>query len=100
MKKDNIVQIKSYEFTIRIVKAYKFLCEEKKEFILSKQLLPNRHYTNQPLPNRYRMNHQSLPPTTNRYRTNPFVCVSHLPPNQPTKPTIPMTQTTHPIIPN
>ena len=61
MKKDNIVQIKSYEFTIRIVKAYKFLCEEKKEFILSKQLLPNRHYTNHPLPNRYHTNHQSLP---------------------------------------
>ncbi len=39
MKKDNIVQIKSYAFAIRIVKVYKYLCEEKKEFVLSKQLL-------------------------------------------------------------
>lgn len=39
MKSDNIVQIKSYAFAIRIVKAYQFLCEHKKEFVLSKQLL-------------------------------------------------------------
>ena len=26
-------------FAVRIVKLYKFLCEEKKEYILSKQLL-------------------------------------------------------------
>ena len=37
--KDNIVQNKSYQFAIRIVKLYKYLCEEKKEFVLSKQLL-------------------------------------------------------------
>lgn len=39
MKKDNIVQIKSYAFAIRIIKIYQFLCENKKEFVLSKQLL-------------------------------------------------------------
>ena len=39
MKKGNIVQEKSFTFAIRIVKLYKFLTEEKKEFILSKQLL-------------------------------------------------------------
>jgi four helix bundle protein len=39
MKKENVVQTKSYDFAIRIVKVYKYLCEEKKEFILSKQLL-------------------------------------------------------------
>ena len=39
MKKDNIVQIKSYAFAIRIIKTYQFLCENKKEFVLSKQLL-------------------------------------------------------------
>lgn len=39
MKKDNIVQSKSYQFAIRIVNLYKYLKEEKKEFILSKQLL-------------------------------------------------------------
>ncbi len=37
--KENIIQIKSYAFAVRIVKAYKYLCEEKKEFVLSKQLL-------------------------------------------------------------
>lgn len=39
MKKDNAVQINSYEFAIRIVKVFKYLSEEKKEFVLSKQLL-------------------------------------------------------------
>ena len=38
MKKDNVIQIKSYAFAVRIVKVYKFLCDEKKEFVLSKQL--------------------------------------------------------------
>ena len=39
MKKGNILQIKTYAFAIRIVKAYKYLVEEKKEYILSKQFL-------------------------------------------------------------
>ncbi len=39
MKSENIVQQKSYAFALRIVKAYKYLAEEKKEFVLSKQLL-------------------------------------------------------------
>lgn len=39
MKKDNIIQLKSYAFAIKIVKAYKFLCNEHNEYILSKQLL-------------------------------------------------------------
>ena len=39
MKKDNIIQEKSFAFAIRIVNLYKYLCEEKKEFILSKQVL-------------------------------------------------------------
>lgn len=39
MKKDNVIQIKSYDFAVRIAKLYKHLSEEKKEFTLSKQLL-------------------------------------------------------------
>lgn len=39
MKSDNIVQTKSYDFSLRIVKVYKCLCQEKKEFVLSKRLL-------------------------------------------------------------
>ena len=39
MKSDNVVQIKSYAFAIKIVNLSKFLQTEKKEFILSKQLL-------------------------------------------------------------
>jgi four helix bundle protein len=35
----NIVKEKSFLFAIRIVKLYKFLCDEKKEFVLSKQVL-------------------------------------------------------------
>jgi len=39
MKKDNIIQSKSYDFALRIIKVYKYLSQEKTEFILSKQLL-------------------------------------------------------------
>ena len=37
--KNNVIQEKSFAFAVRIVKLYKFLCEEKKEFVLSKQIL-------------------------------------------------------------
>lgn len=37
--KNNIVKDKSFDFAIRIVKLYQYLCIEKKEFTLSKQLL-------------------------------------------------------------
>jgi four helix bundle protein len=37
--KENIIKNKSFEFAIRIVKLYQYLGIEKKEFILSKQLL-------------------------------------------------------------
>ena len=39
MKSDNVIQTKSYAFALNIVKIYQFLVEEKKEFVLSKQLL-------------------------------------------------------------
>ena len=39
MKEENAVRDKSYAFARRCVKLYKYLCEEKKEYILSKQLL-------------------------------------------------------------
>ena len=36
---ENIIKNKSFEFAIRIVKLYNFLCDDKKEYVLSKQLL-------------------------------------------------------------
>ncbi len=39
MKTNNIIQEKSFAFAVRIVNAYKYLINEKKEFILSKQML-------------------------------------------------------------
>ena len=39
MKEENVIQEKSFAFAIQIVNLYKYLCEEKKEFILSKQVL-------------------------------------------------------------
>ena len=36
---DNVIVNKSFKFAIRIVKLYKYLCDEKKEYVLSKQLL-------------------------------------------------------------
>jgi four helix bundle protein len=37
--KDNVILDKSFEFAIRVVKLYNYLCDEKKEYVLSKQLL-------------------------------------------------------------
>ena len=37
--KENVLKNKSFAFAIRIVKLYKYLCEEKKEYIMSKQLM-------------------------------------------------------------
>ncbi len=39
MKENNLVRDKSYQFALKIIKTFKFLQEEKKEFVLSKQLL-------------------------------------------------------------
>ena len=39
MRNENLIEIKSFEFAIRIVNLYKLLTSEKKEFVLSKQLL-------------------------------------------------------------
>jgi len=39
MKNNNIVKEKSYRFALRVIKAYKFLSDEKREFVLSKQML-------------------------------------------------------------
>ncbi|MBD2504021.1 four helix bundle protein [Anabaena azotica] len=36
---NSLVYEKAYKFAIRIVKAYKYLAEEKKEYIISKQLI-------------------------------------------------------------
>lgn len=36
---ENTVKTKSFKFAIRIVHLYKYLCDEKKEFVLSKQIL-------------------------------------------------------------
>ena len=36
---NNAIEEKSFQFAVRIVKLCRYLCDEKKEFILSKQLL-------------------------------------------------------------
>lgn len=35
----NVLKDKSFRFAIRVVNLYKHLCDEKKEFVLSKQIL-------------------------------------------------------------
>lgn len=37
--KENIIEDKSFDFAVRIVNLYKYLCKDKKEFTISKQLL-------------------------------------------------------------
>lgn len=39
MRNENIIVDKSKAFAIRIIRLYKYLCDEKKEYVLSKQIL-------------------------------------------------------------
>lgn len=39
MKRANVIQEKTFEFAVRTVNAYQYLITEKREFVLSKQLL-------------------------------------------------------------
>lgn len=38
-KKPNVIKDKSYQFALRIIKLYQYLSKEKKEYVLSKQIL-------------------------------------------------------------
>jgi four helix bundle protein len=37
--KDNVIKEKSYAFALRVIKAYRYLHREQREFVLSKQML-------------------------------------------------------------
>ena len=37
--KESILREKSYQFALRVIKLYQFIADEKKEFVLSKQVL-------------------------------------------------------------
>lgn len=37
--KQNVIKDKSFAFSLRVIKIYKFLTDQKREFVLSKQLL-------------------------------------------------------------
>jgi len=39
VEKENTVKYKSKKFAVRIVNLYKYLCDEKKEYVMSKQIL-------------------------------------------------------------
>ena len=39
MKTENVIRDKSFEFALKIIDLYKYLQDEKKEFVLSKQIL-------------------------------------------------------------
>lgn len=39
MKEDNITLLKAKKCAVRTVRLYKYLCDEKREYVLSKQLL-------------------------------------------------------------
>lgn len=36
---NNVIEKKSFDFAIKIVNLYKYLCKNKKEYVLSKQVL-------------------------------------------------------------
>ena len=37
--RENVIKNKSFAFAVRVVRLYQYLCTDKKEFVLSKQLL-------------------------------------------------------------
>ena len=37
--RESVIKVTSYQFSLRIIKLYKHLTEDKKEYILSKQIL-------------------------------------------------------------
>jgi len=39
MKKESAILVKSKRFAVRIIRLYQYLCKEKSEFVLSKQVL-------------------------------------------------------------
>jgi TIGR02436 family protein len=39
MENKNVIEEKSFDFAVRIVSLYRYLCDDKREYILSKQLL-------------------------------------------------------------
>ena len=39
MKDNNIISVKAKKFAVRIVRLYNYLCDEKREFVMSKQLM-------------------------------------------------------------
>ncbi|MYC31121.1 MAG: four helix bundle protein [Chloroflexi bacterium] len=39
VRDDNLIQVKSYAFAVRVVRLYQYLSTEKKEYTLSRQLL-------------------------------------------------------------
>jgi len=39
LDKINVVRDKSFKFALKIIELYKYLCDDKKEYVLSKQLL-------------------------------------------------------------
>ena len=36
---NNVIRDKSFDFAVRIVRSYEYLCTEKKEYVMSKQIL-------------------------------------------------------------
>lgn len=39
MKKDNVILEKSFDFALKIIGLYKYLTQQKNEYVLSKQVL-------------------------------------------------------------
>lgn len=39
MKRENIIHTKTYAFALSVIKIYKHLVDDKKEFVMSKQIL-------------------------------------------------------------
>ena len=45
MKENNIVEEKSFEFSVRIVNLYKYLTTARQEYVMSKQIVgPSQNY--------------------------------------------------------
>ena len=56
---ENIISKKSFDFAVRTVNLYKHLTAEKKEFVLSKQLLRVERALEQTFPKQYEDNRKT-----------------------------------------
>ncbi len=58
--KESVLKDKSYQFALRVIKLYKYFIAEKKEYVLSKQILRSRAASAQILKRQIKHNQKQI----------------------------------------